>query len=203
MRETLPGLDERSSRAFALVALAGRSREEVAGEVELAAEDLGEMLARSRKALRRAMFPLPGSGWCERAERLISDRMDGELHPPGPARLEVHLRNCDRCVEHERRLAQATDSLVASFVERHPLPPPLRESEPEPAEPAPLRVVEPAATRPEPAPAEEREAPVPEALSSGGLSLAELAWNALFVLAVLLAIATVAITVIGVLGGQL
>ena len=36
-------------------------------------------LARARKALRRTLAALPGSGWCERAERLISDRIDGAL----------------------------------------------------------------------------------------------------------------------------
>ena len=55
-----------------------------------------------------------GSGWCERAERLISDRIDGALAERDAPRLEVHLRNCPRCVEHERRLVQATDALVAS-----------------------------------------------------------------------------------------
>jgi hypothetical protein len=203
VRETLPALPEPASRALALAALAGQSREEIAGELEVAAEDLGDLLARGRKALRRSMFPLPGSGWCERAERLISDRMDGELRPPGPARLEVHLRNCGRCVEHERRLAQATDALVGTFVDSHPVPVPEREPEPEPAEPAPLRIVEPAAARPEPA--RQEEPPVPAALvtPSRWLTLGALAWNALFVLAVLLAIAAVAIGVLGILGGEL
>ena len=203
VRETLPALDEPAARALGLVALVGRSREEIAGEGEALAQDLGELLARGRKALRRSMFPLAGSGWCERAERLISDRMDGDLREPGAARLEVHLRNCARCVEHERRLAQATDALVASFVDSHPLPVPDRVPEPEPGEPAPLRVVEPAAAPTEPEPQE--EPPVPEALvtPSQRLTLGALAWHALFALAVLLAIATVVITVLGILGGQL
>jgi hypothetical protein len=204
VREVLPALPETAARALGLAALAGQSREDIAGQLEVATEDLGDLLARGRKALRRSMFPLPGSGWCERAERLISDRMDGELHAPGPARLEVHLRNCVRCVEHERRLAQATDALVATFVDSHPVPVPERETGPEPAEPAPLRVVEPAAAaRPEPA--RQEEPPVPAALEtpSQRLTLGALAWNALFMLAVLLAIATVVIAVLGILGGQL
>jgi putative zinc finger protein len=202
VRETLPGLDERATRALALAALAGRSREEIAGEV---GDDVGETLARGRKALRRSLFPLPGSGWCERAERLISDRMDDALLPPGPARLEVHLRNCDRCVEHERRLAQATDLLVASFVERHPAVAPEPEPETEPAEPAPaapLRVVEPPPARAEPPPKEEKRAEL-ALMARARVSLAGVAWSALLVIAVLLTLATVAITVLGILGGQL
>ena len=115
----------------------------------LSDEGLAESLARARKALRRRLHPLPGSGWCERAERLISDRLDDALADPGPARLEVHLANCSRCVEHERRLAQAQDSLVAGFVEsRAPSPEP--EAEPEDdsvEEPAAPAVVQPALLR--------------------------------------------------------
>ena len=36
----------------------------------------------------------------------MSDRLDGALDDAGAARLDVHLRNCPRCVEHERRLIQ-------------------------------------------------------------------------------------------------
>ena len=77
-------------------------------------ETLAESLARARKELRRTLAALPGSGWCERGERLISDRIDGALAAQDEARLDVHLRNCPRCVEHERRLVQATDALVTS-----------------------------------------------------------------------------------------
>ena len=75
-------------------------------------DELGALLAGARKELRRTITPLGGSGWCERAEGLISDRLDGELGAPDAGRLDVHLRNCPRCVEHERRLVQATDALV-------------------------------------------------------------------------------------------
>jgi hypothetical protein len=194
VRDTLPGLDEPACRALALSALVGRSREEIGGEVELAGDEPAEALARGRKALRRSLFPLAGSGWCERAERLISDRLDGELAPPGPARLEVHLNNCSRCVEHERRLAQAIDSLVAGFVERHSVPVPEPEPQPEPDEPTPLRIVEP--------PSEEKKAPVPVELTPRGLAAGALAWHALFALALLLAVAAVVIGVVGVLGGH-
>jgi anti-sigma factor RsiW len=76
--------------------------------------ELSEALARARKELRRTVASLGGSGWCERSERMISDRIDGALADGDVRRLDVHLRNCPRCVEHERRLVQATDALVAS-----------------------------------------------------------------------------------------
>jgi anti-sigma factor RsiW len=50
----------------------------------------------------------------------MSDRIDGALVPPGPARLSAHLRNCDRCVEHERALAHARENLVREFIASHP-----------------------------------------------------------------------------------
>ena len=129
----LSPLDAPAAEALALVTLAGRSRDEVAVQAGLPGEPLAEALARARKALRRRLHPLPGSGWCERAERLLSDRLDGALEDPGPARLEVHLANCPRCVEHERRLAQAQDALVAGFMESTTAPPPAAEPEPESA----------------------------------------------------------------------
>ena len=167
--QELPGLDPAASAAFALVALVGRPRPELpdAPDADAAAglspEELAEALARARKALRRKLHPLPGSGWCERAERLISDRFDDALEDPGPARLEVHLANCDRCVEHERRLGHAQDALVAGFEKAHPAEPPANEAAPtEPdAEPPPaLRVVD----EPQPAlpPAEAVALPAPD-----------------------------------------
>lgn len=147
----LSALDAPAVEALALIALAGRSRGEVAGQAGLSGEELGEALARARKALRRKLHPLPGTGWCERAERLISDRIDEALEPPGPARLEVHLANCSRCVEHERRLAQAQDGLVSGFTESTaPPPPPPAPEEPSPdpkPQAAPEPVVPPAALR--------------------------------------------------------
>jgi Putative zinc-finger len=191
VRDFLPLLDEPAAAALAAVALAGRPRADLPGDFE----HVGEALARGRKALRRSLQPLQGSGWCERAERLISDRLDEALEQPGTARLDVHLRNCSRCVEHERRLVQATDSLVAAFVEGHPVP------VPEPSPPAELHVVEPAE---EPLPAKpsrlvKPRIPRPTAVAG----TASLAWTALFVVAVVLAVATVALLVVGILGGQL
>jgi hypothetical protein len=116
VEHALPDLDAEAIAALALVQLAGCSREEAADRAGLPLDEAGAALARARKELRRSLVSLPGSGWCERAEGMISDRLDDELEPPGPRRLEVHLRNCGRCVEHERRLAQAIDSLVEGFV---------------------------------------------------------------------------------------
>ena len=110
---SLPGAAERERLALALVALAGHARADVAARLGVDDTELSAALARARKELRRTVQPLPGTGWCERAERLISDRVDGPLPDRDERRLGVHLRNCPRCVEHERRLVQATDALIA------------------------------------------------------------------------------------------
>lgn len=173
--EELPGLDGAAAAAFALVGLVGRPRSEVGGSSDaaeasgLSGEALADALARARKALRRKLYPLPGSGWCERAERLISDRLDGSLEDPGPARLEAHLANCGRCVEHERRLGQAYEALLAGFVKAHPGD----ESEPEVPAPTPeaapvLRAVETPAlpANPPPIPRSEPALAAPTALAT-------------------------------------
>ena len=137
--EVLPGLDETARKALAQVDLGGRSLTVVADELAIGRGDLAEALARARKELRRAAFPLSAAGWCERAERLISDALDTDLDSRRRRLLDGHLRHCHRCVEHERRLAQARDSLARGFVERY-------QARPEPAPPAvpapDLRVVE-------------------------------------------------------------
>jgi hypothetical protein len=138
----LPDLGEDAARALALIEIAGRTRDKAVEEMEVSADVIGELLYVARKALRRSAFPLSASGWCERAERLLSDRIDGRLSPPGPARLDVHLRNCDRCVEHERRLSQARERLVRQFIDLHPQSPTAGPAERPTAE---LRVVEPVA----------------------------------------------------------
>jgi hypothetical protein len=141
----LPDLAENAARALSLIEIAGRTRDRAIEEMELPADVLAELLYDARKALRRSVFPLSASGWCERAERLLSDRIDGVLVPPGPARLDVHLRNCDRCVDHERKLSQAREKLVRDFIDAHP-----HTAGAGPAErpPATLRVVEPVVVEP-------------------------------------------------------
>ena len=206
----LPGLDEDARRALALVEIAGRSRSDAAVELELGSEAVAEALARARKALRRSVFPLAATGWCERAERLLSDRLDDALEPPGESRLAVHLRHCGRCVEHERRLAHAREALVRDYVETHQPPEP--EPEPEPSPPVELRVVVHEAAEPEPAPAPEPEpavaalqkrgqspilrAPrVPLAAGQGGV-----VWTALYVAGIVLAVLSVVLTVLAATG---
>src|SRR4051795_3060839 len=116
----LPDLSEDAARALSLIEIAGRTRDKAIEEMQISADMLADLLYVARKALRRSIFPLSASGWCERTERLLSDRIDGMLVPPGPARLDVHLRNCERCVDHERRLSQAREKLVRDFVDAHP-----------------------------------------------------------------------------------
>jgi hypothetical protein len=148
----LPELGEREHVALALAAVAGRSRGQIALRLGVDEREVAEVLARARKQLRRTLAQLSGSGWCERAERLISDRIDGALAAGDEPRLDVHLRNCPRCVEHERRLVQATDALVEGAA-------------PAPSGPAlaPPSAAAPAAPTPESAaPAPESAAPAPE-----------------------------------------
>jgi hypothetical protein len=141
--ERLPALEPLARDALALVELAGRTRPEAAARLEVSGDELSAALAKGRKELRRSIEPMAASGWCERAELLISDRIDGELDEVGAARLDVHLRNCARCVEHERRLVQALDGLAAGLAapEAEPAPAP----EPSLAPVTPLRLAEPEA----------------------------------------------------------
>jgi Putative zinc-finger len=145
VRGALPDLSEDAARALSLIEIAGRTRDKALDELELSAAALAELLYVARKTLRRSVFPLSASGWCERAERLLSDRIDGVLVPPGPARLDVHLRNCERCVDHERRLSQAREKLVREFIDAHPHTAGAGPAE-RPA--AALRVVEPVVVEP-------------------------------------------------------
>src|ERR687897_127246 len=76
----LPYLSEVEARALALVAMAAMPRADAVEALGVDERTLSDALATGRKELRRTVATLPGSGWCERAERLISDRLDG---PPG------------------------------------------------------------------------------------------------------------------------
>jgi predicted DNA-binding protein (UPF0251 family) len=120
--ERLPELTARERDALALVDLAGRSRVDAARELTLDQAALSEALATGRKAMRRTLEPLPAGGWCERAERLISNRLDGALGARGSARLDAHLRACERCETHERLLVQARDLLLSDLLARTPRP---------------------------------------------------------------------------------
>jgi hypothetical protein len=182
----LPALSEREQVALALVALAAKPRPQVALRLGTDEAALSECLARARKELRRTLAPLPGSGWCERSERLISDRMDGVLAERDRARLDVHLRNCPRCVEHERRLVAATDALVAGVA---------------PAPSAPVLLL-PAAEPSEAKPAA-AASPAPGAAEHPSLPARLAAWNVLLVIAIVLALACVALALAGVLSVDL
>src|SRR3954452_20378361 len=70
VRGALPDLSDDAARALALIEIAGRTRGTAVEEMRVSADALGELLYASRKALRRSLFPLSASGWCERAEHL-------------------------------------------------------------------------------------------------------------------------------------
>ena len=187
----LPTLAPVEARALALVALADRPRPQVAGVLDIEEHELGVLLASARKELRQTITPLSGSGWCERAEGLISDRLDGVVHERDARRLDVHLRNCPRCVEHERRLVQATDALVAG-VAPAPSAPTLAPPAGPVAKPE-LATIEPIAPVPVPAPAKRTSRELATAVG----------WNALIVFAILVAVAALAIALAGALGAGL
>jgi hypothetical protein len=186
----LPALDERDRTALALVALAGAARPAVAMRLGIPEGELADSLARARKQLRRTLAALPGSGWCERSERLISDRIDGALAERDEARLDVHLRNCPRCVEHERRLVHATDALLAGVVPAPGAAVAVPEAKPV-AKPE-VATVNPIAKPPEATPARRSAREVASAIG----------WNALLVFAIVLALASLALALAGALGAQ-
>jgi hypothetical protein len=216
----LPALAPVEARALALVALADRPRPQVAGVLGIEEQELGVLLAAARKELRQTITPLGGSGWCERAEGLISDRLDGVVLERDARRLDVHLRNCPRCVEHERRLVQATDALLAGVAPPAPrrgdaMPPtalvPLGGDvveEDEPAAPAPGASAAPgppASAAPGPA-AGDQIAAAAEVLVTTRTRrqlAAAVTWNAMAAIALILTIASIALIVAGILGAHL
>jgi hypothetical protein len=216
----LPALEPLEVRALALVALAVRPRPEVAGVLGIEERELGALLAAARKELRQTITPLSGGGWCERAEGLISDRLDGALREPDTRRLDVHLRNCPRCVEHERRLVQATDALLAGVAPGTTRPGPalapaalapvedgILEDEAL-AEGAPVAAGPPVgAAAAEPAPPTADQIAVAVELLVTARTRRQLAtavtWNAMVALAVILTIASIAVIVAGILGARL
>jgi hypothetical protein len=254
---SLPALDEPAARALALVVLAEQPRGEVASSLGVSEAQLAALLAAARKELRQTVVTLGGSGWCERAEGLISDRLDGALAERDLRRLDVHLRNCSRCVEHERRLVQATDALVyglggrpapaagapAPLVEAPAADEPPPDGEAPPADEAPPLDEAPpahdgieedasAAARSAPPPsAAARSAPPPSAAARSappasspvpptqsqiaaaaevlvtkrtrGQIAAAVVWNSMIAISILLALVTIAVTIIGILGGHL
>jgi len=205
----LPQLDPLAARALALVVLSERPRPEVAELLGVAEDEVAALLAGARKELRQTIVTLPGSGWCERAEELISNRLDGPLADRDARRLDVHLRNCARCVEHERRLVQATDALVSALggAPRTPVPTPPVEAVPE-AAPAPVPIPAPVPTAPAPAtpPSDEVVAAAAEVLVAARTRrqiAAAVVWNSMIAIAIVLMLATIALTIAGILGAHL
>ena len=209
----LPTLAPETARALALVVLAERPRAEVAETLGLPEAELGTLLAAARKELRQTIVVLGGSGWCERAEGLISDRLDSTLADRDARRLDVHLRNCTRCVEHERRLVQATDALIAGAggLARSPAPaaeaPPLAEAPPTEDSIEEVHPGEAEATSATPeAPANYDIAPAAEVLVAKRTRrqiATGLAWNSLIAIAILLTLATIALTIAGIVGSHI
>jgi hypothetical protein len=205
----LPTLAPETALALALVVLAERPRAEVAELLALPEPEVGSLLAAARKELRQTMVVLGGSGWCERAEGLISDRLDGTLADREARRLDVHLRNCTRCVEHERRLVQATDALIAGAggLSRSsaPLadPPALVEATPPEGSTEEMNPAEAEATAH--APRAEQSAAAAEVLVAGRTRrqiATAVAWNSLIAIAIVLTIATIALAIAGILGAN-
>jgi Putative zinc-finger len=205
----LPALSRLDVQALALVALAELPRAEAATALGIDPDALAIALARARKELRRTLVPLGGSGWCERAERSISDRLDGALADAATRGLDIHLRNCPRCVEHERRLVQATDALLASAAAGSPgaMPPAPGAFPPEgipgqppariPGQPAPVPDVPPptapVVTLPAAGSAERAYGRAPKRVSSIAV------WSSLFAVAWLSVLVVVILGALGVL----
>jgi hypothetical protein len=159
--DALPDLDAVPRRALALAVLADVPRAGIASEVGVAGADLSSTLALGRKALRRTRTELGSGGRCERAERALSDGLDGALTALDKRFLDAHLARCSRCRTHEAELSAACEALRAEFAAPEavaPEPEPERPAEEPEAPRARLRVVPPVPLLP-PAP----EPPVLEA----------------------------------------
>jgi hypothetical protein len=178
---TLPDLAADAQRALALVDLGAVSRAAAAAELGCSEAELSQLLAAGRKALRRNAAALPSGGWCERAERLISDRLDGALSPAGQRRLDAHMAGCERCATHERKLIQGHDQLVEDYLSAHTTARPRALAVEAPA----LHVVGEAA---EAAGAEDGRWPVPA-----------LAWRVSLTIAVLIVLAIAVLALVGAL----
>ena len=135
----LPELDAVPRRGLALT-LAGVPRAGVASELGLAGAELSEVLATARKSLRRTRTELPSGGRCERAERVLSDRLDAATSPMDERFLEAHLRRCARCRTHATELDAALETLRTELATPPPKPVAAR-----------LRIVPPAPQLPAPA----------------------------------------------------
>jgi hypothetical protein len=150
--ELLPDLAAVERRVLALLELADADRAAAAAETGLDETALRFAAKRARKALRRTGAPLSAGARCERAELMVSDRLDAPLRREDRKWLEIHLARCPRCEEHATLLAAARTDLRATFVAEPPQLPPAPEP-PALEEPkAQLRIVPPPPPDPEPGP---------------------------------------------------
>lgn len=142
-------------RVLALLDLADVDRAGAARDTGLDEEALSAAAARGRRALRRTRRPLVSGARCDRAEVLLSDRLDIGLDRQARKWLEIHLARCPRCSEHEALLAEVRADLRATFTDRdRPVLLPTPEHQRPEEERAKLRVVPPAP------PAEELPTPI-------------------------------------------
>ena len=111
---TLPDLEAVPRRGLALT-LAAVPRAGVASELGLAGAELSDVLASARKSLRRTRAELPSAGRCERAERALSDRLDGVVSSMDERFLDAHLGRCARCRTHSAELDTALEELRAEL----------------------------------------------------------------------------------------
>lgn len=134
----LPELGAVERRVLALLELTDAGRAAAAADTGLDDTALRFAAKRARKDLRRGSAPLAAGARCERAELLLSDRLDAPLARQERKWLEIHQARCPRCAEHATLLATARDELRASFVAE---PPPAPAPPPAPEPRAKLRVV--------------------------------------------------------------
>jgi hypothetical protein len=117
----LPAIER---RVLALLELAGADRDAAARDTGLDEDALRTAAASARRALRRTRKPLVSGARCDRAELLISDRLDTTLDRHARKWLEIHVARCPRCEEHETLLAEAREELRTTFLsEPKALPP--------------------------------------------------------------------------------
>ena len=187
----LPAMER---RVLALLELAGADRAAAGRDTGLDDRGVREAAARARKALRRARAPLASGGRCERAELLLSDRLDGVIDWRDGRWLDIHLDRCPRCREHEALLEEARAELRASFAPEPETPEPPPEA-PRAGERARLRVV------PEPPSADaDRPPPLPATAQPAGSALQRAAASraARVVVAVVVIAALIAAIVFGI-----
>lgn len=139
--ERVPELPAIERRVLALLDLADAGRAAAAADTGLDDTALRFAAKRARKALRRTGAPLAAGARCERAELMLSDRLDAPLRHTDRRWLDIHLARCPRCAEHETLLAAAREDLRATFLAEPPALPPAPEPDALPPAKDRLRLV--------------------------------------------------------------